>query len=129
MCLYSIDKKTKNWKVGYKVFKKYGKERVKTPIYPHIYKLNTWVKDKTKIYLRSIKDREKYESGFHFFKNKRDAVIYNRVSNEIVLKIKVRNLIVTGTSKINNYNRFKSWKNRPVLTGVAKEMFIIMEDN
>uniref|UniRef100_A0A6M3XPJ8 Uncharacterized protein n=1 Tax=viral metagenome TaxID=1070528 RepID=A0A6M3XPJ8_9ZZZZ len=119
MCLSTIDKKTKNWKVGYKVFDKY-----KNKLYPLYYntsrpfKVNEWIKNPLKItiYLFKVSDTffERYETGFHFYRYKEDAekFIY---SNRVVRKVKVRKLTATGTQ--DGYK-----------VGVAQEMLILKEE-
>ena len=121
MCLSTIDKKTKNWKVGYKVFDKY--ENRLLPLYFPIYygfEENKWIKDhKKKLILvprystdLSIKE-EKYKTGFHFFKYRKDAEVYRKQHRaDIIRKVKVRKLTATGTQ-----NKCE--------VGVAKEMFIL----
>jgi len=116
MCLSTIDKKTKDWKVGYKVFTLQDKKLF--PIYYGTtipFEENKWIRDINNSFIE-IKDNEKYKTGFHFFRYKKDAKIFVTYrSSRVIRKVKVRSLTATGTQGISE-------------TGVAKEIFITGEE-
>lgn len=117
MCLATIDKEKKNWRVGYKVFRIVD-DTLRSPIFGcTIFKINEWIKDIcNKNLLAENCEYEWYPTGFHFFRNKSDAEKWKAYGGcEVVLKIKVRDMVVTGT-------QYLSGKYREV--GVAREIFI-----
>uniref|UniRef100_A0A6H1ZRI7 Uncharacterized protein n=1 Tax=viral metagenome TaxID=1070528 RepID=A0A6H1ZRI7_9ZZZZ len=120
MCLDTIDKETKNWRIGYKIFRRGRRKSNKDKVYSPLYKtrngmeMGKWIKDSSEDKLKVTKSQS-YDSGFHFYKYKEEAIedcqgfCYN---GDVVHKVKVRGLIATGTQ-----NKCE--------VGVTKEMFIL----
>ena len=119
MCLDAKDDITKNYRVGYKVFRCDNSRFFRSPLQPYVFEPNTWVTDTSKGTLCLEFSNKRYPTGFHFFKNKKDAEMFARsFHNVVVKKIKVRNIVATGIQFFNGF-----YKDRPV--GVAKDIFII----
>lgn len=117
MCLDTVDKETKDFKYGWKVFRK-ERGKLYSVIYDIRYKaypVNEWISDKKR---RKILSNclTYYPKGFHFYKT-REQARRNCRAGEIVKKIKVKNIVASGTEYLVFDNR------RTV--GVAKEMLII----
>ena len=117
MCLGTIDEKTKNWRVGYKVF---FFDYLNCSMHPIFFNLNLsfeknkWIVDKEDDILQSSTGK-KYKTGFHFFRNKKEATnCYKLDYGHKIFKIKVRDIVATGTQGVYK-------------TGVAREIFIIDE--
>lgn len=97
MCLQHItNKHKKDTGFGYKVFVK-----IKTKLYSEMFSIGTirpinkWLKAKSKRIRTDFK--ENYESGFHIFKKRKDAVEWACLSNsEVIRKIAYRKVIVSG---------------------------------
>jgi len=116
MCLNNMHKiKRFWWREGYKIFKEHsGKLSGQYHYnlnYENGYPVNMWLKDNIKVNLYSNCGR-KYKSGFHFYKNKENAM-YNIFSGEVVKKVLVRNIVATGEQLGK--------------VGVAREMMILEE--
>lgn len=116
MCLDTVDKKTEDWgEYGWKVF-----DLVEGKLLPLYYgtrrlRFNTeeWISDEAHKAIQSCWSSH-YPTGFHYFKNKRDAENYAYAySVNKVKKIKVKNVVATGTD--NNLAK----------VGVAREIFIL----
>ena len=119
MCLEEIDEKPEYISEGWKVFE--AKDNKLLGVYiPYTFKTNEWVKD---IRCGFIENRKHmiYETGFHFFFNREDAVYYTYRNNPEyefkIRKVKVKNVIATGIQYIHINNKAS--------VGVAKEIFII----
>lgn len=113
MCLCKVYKTTKVTNgEGYKIFCEISKSR-KTTItsYQHVRLLtNKWIRDNNKIPIEYVEGV--YQPGYHIFKSLNAAMLESE--GDIVLKVKYRNVVVTGIQ----------W-NREVV--VAKEIFIMID--
>ena len=125
MCLDRIDEKPKKWVEGWKVF-----DRRNGKLYPACmptalpghkeYPVNEWIRD-TRMNPKTIKSGsfiatafniKLYPTGFHFFKTKTGASVWGSLSTFTVRKIKVKNVVATGTQD-------------GCSVGVAKKIYII----
>ena len=43
-----------------------------------------------------------YQSGWHIFKNKRDAIVYGAGFDEVILKVKYREILAKGMEVVEN---------------------------
>jgi len=66
MCLWSIDKKTKQITEGWKVFK-VEDNKLTGICYPFNFETNTWITDTNNKTLISYSSKELYKTGFHFY--------------------------------------------------------------
>jgi len=128
MCLDTVDKVTKEYTEGYKIFEVVLKGELVRPELYDTYKrfpLHEWVEDShwgERIYYNEYCNH--YKSGFHFFVNLKDAYAWmeDSTNNCGIFKIRVRNIVASGKQRI--YGDFDS---RDVKVGVAKEMYIEKE--
>jgi len=130
MCLDTLDKETRQTEYGYKVFIKEN-ECLLSCYFTIPYKENKWYKSESenKLFVSKfarlpfISDKNQYYTeGFHFFYDKRDAEYLashfnSSTSRHVVRKVKVRNIVASGTELIKCLN-----------VGVAREMFICREE-
>jgi len=128
MCLDTVDKVTKEYTEGYKIFEVVLKGELVRPELYDTYKrfpLHEWVEDNSETYIYynefDTEFNNFYKSGFHFFVNLKDAYAWMGDSTDLcgVFKVKVRNIVASGKQRL--YGIVKS-KNAKV--GVAKEMYI-----
>lgn len=121
MCLDTVSKRTKHYKVGWKIFKKdYGQKgrlwgwMIGPPSkYRNGYKKGVWLKDVIKgIILTSNLDE--YPKGFHFYEKRKDAQYDCSGYPNVICKVKVRNVVASGLQT-------------GCRVGVAKEMLILEE--
>ena len=128
MCLDTVDKVTKEYTEGYKIFVVNQGGKTVSPELFMVHKrfnLHQWIEDPNcgeRIYYDEYTNH--YKSGFHFFVNLKDAYAWMGDSNIDceVFKIKVRNIVASGKQRL--YGDFNS---RDVEVGVAKEMYIEKE--
>ena len=123
MCLDTVDKKTRtNVEYGYKVFyiwdKKLLGEFYQADGKFHgnsVYKKRKWYKSSD-----TIIGKLTYSSGFHVFTNKRDAIKYIAGNSYKVFKVKIKNIVASGTQ-----DSYGAQIDKKVV--VAKEMMILEE--
>ena len=120
MCLDTVDKKTKKVSEGWKVIKVIN-NKLHGICYPFNFETNRWITDSAESLIKSDSNK-KYQAGFHFYLNKEDAELDVKIWNTKILKVfkvRVRNVVATGTQFINIYNEPTLCK-----VGVAREIFI-----
>ena len=116
MCLDTIDKKTRKFKTGWKVFthsngklrpwfQKYSTDIRKT------YPVGKWFKDEYDGTIITFYDpMDSYKSGFHYYRSEKRARFHSE-NFAVVRKVQVRNIVASGIQDCS-------------VVGVAKEIFI-----
>ena len=120
MCLLSVDKETKQVIEGWKVIKAIN-NKLHGICYPFNFETNRWITDLADSFIKSDSNK-KYQAGFHFYLNKEDAELDVKIWNNVddkVFKVRVKNVVATGTQLINIHNKLTLCK-----VGVAREIFI-----
>jgi hypothetical protein len=94
MCLHVVDKEAiVKEGIGYKgFFISHGEINSEYQTFGFTYE--KWVKDDDNSYIRTC-DGEKYKTGFHLYKTRREA--RNNYSDSDIRKIKFRKVVATGT--------------------------------
>ena len=123
MCLHEVDKETKEITEGWKIFEIRNKKL--EGVFRKIpFETNKWIRDNKNYNIKTFNTNEDiYQTGFHFFFNKKDAeecTVSSLPSHE-VYKVKVRNVVATGKQDMY-YNEYT--KIVPTAIGVAREIFI-----
>jgi len=100
MCLDSVTKKPKKHEVGYKLFQNLG-DHFKSPVFAtnsyHIGKTyDAKFGEKELRVMDTMLKGETYKAGFHYYLKRKDA---KKLCNDdqVVIRIKVKNILATGT--------------------------------
>jgi len=114
MCLYKVDEILQNHRIGYKLFKLDEKRKQLQGLYfgkNTIYPRRKWIND-TNTEVLSGYYFASYESGFHYYLDRKEAEELARTKKDCLLyKILVRRKICTGIQE-------------NIRAGVSKEIFI-----
>jgi len=118
MCLSTVDKKTKKFLYGWKVFsirnkKLIGQFETKRGYKTKGYPIGEWIND-VKTGEIEYSWKKYYKKGFHFYKYKIDGENNVWLPREVLKKVKMRNIIASGIQLGR-------------VVGVAKEMYIMEE--
>lgn len=106
MCLDVVDKETRNFKHGWKIFtlengKLYG-QFYNTKEYFNSYPKHEWIEDVEVGYITSDISDVRYPRGFHFYKTRKEALsAVTPELNEIIKKIKVDRIVASGKQDNN----------------------------
>ena len=117
MCLRTIHKKKRDWRVGYKSFVIEGKQ-LKTRFKKMPMKIGKTYIDEEGFKITAIEGR-KYEKGFHFFRSLEAAKTHAQYSDfdVVVVMVKTKNLTATGTQRFMSVGKAE--------VGVAKEITLL----
>lgn len=124
MCLFYIDKETKHYTKGYKIFIEYGSYLKGEMFSNGYYQKGVWIEDVHEEWLRSDGyNSTQYKTGFHFFIDLQDAKEWLdgwRIDTAIY-EVEVDKCVASGTQQIY-IDYFDALKNAKV--GVARKMKI-----